>query len=166
MYAHHLRQWPSKHCQRYLGLERLVRHAHLHTIHTTFRGSAVSLVRDGWKNRLLIRLRARSEKPNSGPRGRLFVNKVTLTADCTLLWYCPGCKCDHGVPVVGGRAWGWNNSLTNPTITPSVLVHSHPRHEQPDQPRCHCYVHNGLIVFLSDCTHEFVGRTVEMEVSE
>lgn len=79
--------------------------------------------------------------------------------DHTLVWHCPGCKGGHGVPVLGGRAWGWNQSVERPTLTPSVHVLPH----EGGQVRCHCFVRDGRIEFLSDCGHALAGRTVDME---
>ncbi len=92
------------------------------------------------------------------------MRKASLTTNDTLLWYCPGCECAHGVPVVGGHAWGWNQSLTNPTLTPSVLVHAHETSPpSKSQLRCHCFVKDGAIQFLPDCGHALAGKTVDME---
>ena len=79
-------------------------------------------------------------------------------------WYCPGCKCDHGVPVPPhAHAWDWNGSLESPTLSPSVLV-TFGRYPRPDLPQtCHCFVRDGKIEFLSDCEHELAGKTVEMK---
>lgn len=97
-------------------------------------------------------------------------------------WYCHGCKCDHGVPLPPHRqAWGWNQSLEAPTLTPSVLItsgHYAPGHKgncwckfklEDGKPapfecvRCHCFVRDGKIEFLTDCSHALAGKTVEME---
>ena len=89
--------------------------------------------------------------------------RAALSEDGTLMWHCPGCECSHGVPVVGGRAWGWNNSLTEPTLTPSVLVYAHDASSPfKSQPRCHSFVELGKMRFLDDCTHAFKGQTVEI----
>jgi hypothetical protein len=92
------------------------------------------------------------------------MNKAELTADGLLLWHCPGCDRSHGVPVVGGRAWGWNKSLSSPTLTPSVHVHGHPTSPPfKPQPNCHCLMTDGRLQFLDDCGHALAGQTVEME---
>lgn len=92
------------------------------------------------------------------------MNKAHLTMDHTLTWYCPGCECGHGVPVLGGRAWGWNQSLTAPTLTPSIHVFPHDASPPfKPQPRCHSFITDGKIIFLPDCTHVLAGKTVEME---
>jgi hypothetical protein len=80
--------------------------------------------------------------------------KACLADDGTLMWNCPGCECDHGVPVTGGRAWGWNNSLEQPTLTPSVNVRG--------QVHCHSFVELGKMRFLDDCTHALAGQVVEI----
>lgn len=84
-----------------------------------------------------------------------------------IVWYCPGCKSDHGVPVPPHKnAWGWNSSLNEPTLNPSVLI----RYNVPDagkngasQAICHCFIRDGNIQFLSDCTHDHAGKTVPMK---
>lgn len=98
-----------------------------------------------------------------------------------LAWYCPGCKCNHDVPIPPhSQAWEWNGSLNAPTLSPSVLRtsgHHAPKHQgscwcnlKPaiNEPppfqcmRCHCFVRDGRIEFLGDCSHELAGQTVEM----
>lgn len=82
----------------------------------------------------------------------------------------------HSVPVSGPSAWGFNGSLTAPTLTPSVLVHSHgtfvnsnlegdalmAASNKTTTPQCHTFIREGRIQFLSDCTHELAGQTVPM----
>lgn len=64
------------------------------------------------------------------------------------------------IPVRGPQAWSWNESTERPTFAPSILVHSHERYEAPPQPRCHSFVRNGTIEYLSDSTHTLAGKTV------
>jgi hypothetical protein len=80
--------------------------------------------------------------------------------------------------------WSFNGDYDRPTFSPSVLVtsgHYVPRFkkgdncwctynaEHPDEPapykceRCHTWVRDGQITFLSDCTHELAGTTVPLE---
>lgn len=92
------------------------------------------------------------------------MDKGKLTTDGCFLWYCPGCEGYHGVPIEGGRAWGWNKSLTSPILNPSVLVYGHPTSPPfKPQPRCHCFVRDGKIQFLTDSEHKLAGQTVEMQ---
>ena len=87
-------------------------------------------------------------------------------SETRIIWHCPGCKCSHGVPVPPHpHAWQWNGSLDAPTLSPSVVV----RYEDiggglpKDRPAvCHCFIRDGRIEFLSDCTHDHAGKTVEM----
>lgn len=103
-----------------------------------------------------------------------------------LLFFCPGCKCAHGVCVTT-NGWGWNGSMESPTFTPSVLVQTTKFTEKgeadyeewakagypkkPDEKLqfeskpvvCHSFVTDGMIKFLGDCTHELVNQTVPLE---
>lgn len=90
--------------------------------------------------------------------------KVRLAVHDVLTWYCPGCEGGHGVPVKGERAWGWNGSTEQPTLTPSILVFAHDSSPPfKPQPRCHSFMTEGRLVFLTDCGHKLAGQTVEME---
>jgi hypothetical protein len=53
--------------------------------------------------------------------------------------------------------WTWNGSLDKPTFTPSLLCNQ----DSPES-RCHSFVTDGKIQFLSDCHHELAGQTVEL----
>lgn len=96
---------------------------------------------------------------------------------------CPGCNFTHGVWVNGGapgHSWEWNGSVEDPTFTPSVLVttgHYIAGHEgkcwcdlkskEGESKaylcvRCHSFVRDGRIEFLSDCTHALAGQTVDL----
>lgn len=114
--------------------------------------------------------------------------KVRVATEGLVLFHCPGCDAFHGVStnpahpnkITGGR-WSWNGSRTSPTFSPSILVNPHEtvRVEIPDglssealteflfehrvmTPRCHSFVRDGKIEFLSDCTHALAGQTVEL----
>lgn len=95
---------------------------------------------------------------------------------------CPGCNEDHEISDV----WTFNGDIDSPTFSPSLLrktghyvdqrVHDHPcwcdydkeRIEAGKEPSgfkcqiCHSFIKDGKIEFLSDCTHEMAGQTVEM----
>jgi len=88
---------------------------------------------------------------------------------------CPGCRTMHHVTVDGSRGWTWNGDANAPTFAPSVLVQGtvpitdeeHDRimaGEKVDTKllRCHSFVRDGRIQFLSDCTHELAGQTVDL----
>lgn len=87
---------------------------------------------------------------------------------------CPGCKDIHQIRV---GVWTFNDNLSRPTFSPSVLVHGNqwPKDEFPeyykeshskvspgDDTICHSFVTDGKIQFLADCTHDLAGQTVEL----
>lgn len=71
-----------------------------------------------------------------------------------LVFHCPGCGYDH--PFEAPR-WKWNGSFDKPTFEPSLLVNK-------DTPamRCHSFVMDGRILFLSDCFHSLKNTTVDL----
>ena len=79
-----------------------------------------------------------------------------------LVFHCPGCGYDHPFHVAGSfhprnQIWQWNGSYERPTFTPSLMVFkSDPAH------RCHSFVKDGNIQFLSDCWHSLANKTVEL----
>ena len=82
-----------------------------------------------------------------------------------VMFWCPGCNSHHALIVRGPGAWGWNGSDTAPTFTPSVLsTYSGPDAGIDGAPpaRCHSFVTDGRIQFLTDCTHDFAGQTVDL----
>lgn len=98
-------------------------------------------------------------------------------------FWCPGCEEMHVIDV-GPGGWGWNRDGDRPTFTPSVLVRTgHYLHgntpgncycdfaqREPEAAkgctwkcsRCHTYVTDGRIQFLTDCSHAMAGQTVEL----
>jgi len=55
--------------------------------------------------------------------------------------------------------WSWNGDTEKPTLRPSILTTS----KQGDINHiCHSFVNDGIIEFLSDCTHEFVNTKREL----
>jgi hypothetical protein len=95
------------------------------------------------------------------------VAKLHKFRENVYVFHCPGCECSHqihvnGAKTEGGARWDWNQSTDSPTFNPSILVHSHPQYELPDTPRCHSFVRDGKIMFLTDCTHKLAGQTVEI----
>lgn len=82
-----------------------------------------------------------------------------------LMFCCPGCGGSglHMLPVnsaVTSRPkWTWNGDLEKPTLEPSILTKWGP----PDNVRiCHSYLREGVLEFLTDCTHEFAGKHVPL----
>lgn len=80
-------------------------------------------------------------------------------------FWCPGCGRAHNISVEGPGRWGWNEDGNAPTFTPSVLTrYNGPDAGQGEAPPaiCHCFVINGRIQFLNDCTHLLAGQTVDL----
>lgn len=87
-----------------------------------------------------------------------------------VMYFCPavyppepgqdkGFPCGLHMLPTGGRqnSPNWTlHSLDPLHIEPSVLSYGLGEH------RCHSYVRNGHVEFLSDCTHELAGQTVEL----
>jgi hypothetical protein len=89
-------------------------------------------------------------------------------------FYCPGCKGLHQCD----ERWTFNGDKEKPTFRASILVHEVPGdpidgstlgaaaysavQSYKGRPRCHSYVTDGRIEYLSDSTHELRGQTVEL----
>ena len=71
-----------------------------------------------------------------------------------VLFHCPGCGCAHPFDL---KRWAWNGSMDRPTFTPSLLCNQH-----DPASRCHSFVTDGRIQFLSDCYHALAGQTVDL----
>lgn len=98
--------------------------------------------------------------------------------------HCPGCKRRHALnidPSNGKPCWTFNGDLEKPTFAPSLVeTTGHHVSGQPQPPncrycdyaategrktfcgRCHSFIRDGMIEFLSDCTHEMAGQTVPL----
>jgi hypothetical protein len=78
---------------------------------------------------------------------------------------CPGCKMSHHIPTTGDYKWGFNGDIDRPTFTPSILARWPYGNDQIINV-CHSFVTDGKIQFLTDCTHEMAGKTVNLEEVE
>jgi len=68
--------------------------------------------------------------------------------------HCPGPFPNRFIPI-GAGGWEWNRNVDRPTLTPSIL-------SSGGGPVCHSFVNDGKIQFLTDCTHEFAGQTLDL----
>lgn len=74
---------------------------------------------------------------------------------------------DRYIPVQlsGSRSetnnWSWNGDTERPTLKPSILT-QFTWGEERTVHRCHSFVNDGVIQFLSDCSHELVGKTCDL----
>ncbi len=100
-------------------------------------------------------------------------SKLRKASDGKLMFRCPGCNELHGVAVGGGPGprWSWNGDAELPTFSPSILVtwnEPSDKEEEFDDPAmdrkmiCHSFVTDGVIRFLTDCTHALAGTSVEI----
>ncbi|MGB5821476.1 MAG: DUF6527 family protein [Saonia sp.] len=75
---------------------------------------------------------------------------------CSWQHYCPGCKMHHAFD----KRWSFNESPEIPSFSPSMLVR-YAWGESNEERRCHYFLKDGKIQYLSDCTHELKGQTIE-----
>lgn len=80
--------------------------------------------------------------------------KLRIINNDTLLFYCKACKEYHAVNTKG---WRFNGNYDKPTLSPSILV------TWGDNRRCHSFIRDGKIQYLSDCTHELAGQILDLE---
>jgi len=68
------------------------------------------------------------------------------------------------IPVTGPRAWTFNGTLDQPTLSPSILVRWREWNADGSETNhaCHSFVRDGRIEFLGDCTHALAGQTVDL----
>lgn len=75
---------------------------------------------------------------------------------------CPACGIEHSIDInhrVLHMHWSFNESMNYPTFLPSILVEWD---REKVHHRCHSFIKEGKIEFLSDCTHNMKGQTVEL----
>ena len=94
---------------------------------------------------------------------------------------CPGCGDMHQFET---SRWTVTGPEDAPTVVPSLLItcghyvtgytaeesgcwckwnREHPTEKGPECYRCHSFITNGQIQFLTDCTHKLAGKTVPLE---
>lgn len=81
---------------------------------------------------------------------------------------CPGCGHPHVFQTAEFHTednltvwWEFNRDLDKPTISPSFLIWWD-EGENHKPYRCHSFIRDGMIQFLSDCTHHLVNQTVPL----
>ncbi len=70
------------------------------------------------------------------------------------MFYCPGCDVSHCFD----KRWTFNGDVEKPTFTPSLLIDKLTKNDT--QARCHSFVTDGQIRYLSDCEHGMKGKTI------
>ena len=79
--------------------------------------------------------------------------KLNRLKDGSLEFYCPACNEYHTV----NDSWRFNGNFEKPTFSPSISV------TWGNDKLCHSFIVDGKIRYLKDCTHEFAGKTIDME---
>jgi hypothetical protein len=93
--------------------------------------------------------------------------------EVSYVFECPGCGLSHSFrtesPTRGLPMWTFNGDVERPTFSPSILVQwGKPQKTAEGERlpnidmRCHSYVREGRIEFLSDCSHHLAGKTVDL----
>ena len=80
-----------------------------------------------------------------------------------LEWKCPGCHQYHSVRIdgKGEHNWTFNNDLESPTLSPSILSKLIDK-DGNVRSCCHFFMVDGVISYLSDCTHNLAGQSVPL----
>lgn len=73
------------------------------------------------------------------------------------MFYCEGCNLNH----MFDERWTFNGDFIKPTFQPS-LKYKWGHHPKPSD-ICHSYVIDGKIQYLTDCTHELAGKTIDLK---
>lgn len=80
-------------------------------------------------------------------------------------FWCQGCKKAHQIwtdKADGVEPWIYNGDIDKPTISPSIKVTIPFQTSKGYSSVCHSFIKDGYIEYLSDCTHELAGKTVEL----
>lgn len=84
-----------------------------------------------------------------------------------LTYWCPGCKAGHTIEYGRDDAWSWDGNTEKPTLSPSILANGFRGNSSEEwnkaHPRCHAFVKQGIIEYLSDCEHKLAGQKVAMK---
>lgn len=85
---------------------------------------------------------------------------------------CPACEADeqgsmhvfYRKMADGKPGWTFNGDFEKPTLKPSMSAVSifGYGNDQYVEHRCHCFVTDGKIQYLADCTHAMAGQTIDL----
>jgi hypothetical protein len=84
--------------------------------------------------------------------------------------WCPACKTSHifyvDTPTHRGARWTFNGDVNNPTFSPSMNISVGPYPDDDEEAgridRCHYFLTQAKLQYLSDYTHELAGQTVDL----
>ena len=93
------------------------------------------------------------------PKLHRFAYDLANTGGYLYLFWCPGCKEQHTIPVDRKKPptpnWSYNGNHNSPTFAPSIRY-------LPPHPQCHFFIEEGCIRYLSDCDHDLKDKTIPM----
>lgn len=91
-------------------------------------------------------------------------NSVLEPVDGGFIFNCEGCGIEHVIWTgkSGYPVWQFNGDVVKPTFSPSHLC-EYEWGEERKKVRCHSFIKNGVIEYLSDCTHSLAGHNVKMK---
>lgn len=70
--------------------------------------------------------------------------------------HCPACDCAH----LFTEGWAFNMNYSLPTFLPTMFIKT--VDSSGNENICHSKVRNGMITYLSECTHRYRGRTIPL----
>lgn len=92
--------------------------------------------------------------------------KLRIIDDGRVAYYCIACKQLHMLNISNPNlypSWTFNGDYDKPTFSPSVLLTQEYKPESGKRAYvCHSFITDGKIQYLSDCTHELAGQTIDM----
>lgn len=65
------------------------------------------------------------------------------------------CPLSDRIIPVNNNGWTWNGDTEKPTLTPSILAND-------GSTVCHSFVTDGIVEFLTDCTHDSAGKILDL----
>jgi hypothetical protein len=83
------------------------------------------------------------------------------------MWKCLGCDSHHVFYIAGKHHcfWQFDGNMEKPTFSPSLVCRW--EHGEARIPKvCHVFVKNGMVEYLTDCTHHLAGKTIELPEME
>jgi hypothetical protein len=92
-------------------------------------------------------------------------------SECGYSIHCPGCARRHilftqpwkNSAGSNGPVWTFNGNVEKPTFGPSLVVHEAKWDDGSiAHHRCHSFIRDGRIQYLSDCGHALAGQTVDL----
>lgn len=93
---------------------------------------------------------------------------TSQTGGVSYWFWCSGCDTHHRfVTSLGkgetGPVWSFDGNEDSPTFSPSLLCNRDNAEPEVGVHRCHLFLRNGVVEYLSDCTHELAGHKVPVE---